>query len=206
MSKTVKTKAAAAVVEDTPKEEQKDVKIFSENLGYSVVETGFISATTREGERRDADFDYALYNNVAKTLEFATSSNEMALGDSKVVEVNYTPTVASCPRLVWESSDESVAVVNDWINGNGRREENIAVVYAANPGTATISVVACDYPELTASFELTVTSPTEEDEKEPKEGAGSEDPGTESGGGVEGTTGDGESQGTSENPEEITEE
>lgn len=80
-------------------------------------------------------------------VELSAETADMLKGETITLEANVSPWSANNKSVVWSSSDESIAVVDE--NGNVTAKAN---------GTVTITAASAVNAELTASCEITVTS------------------------------------------------
>lgn len=83
-----------------------------------------------------------------ENIEFESKQKDLILGDTVLLEVVFSPSNATYKELYWQSSDSSVAMVDD----NGQ-------VVALKTGTAIITASTTDGSELTALCEINVTNP-----------------------------------------------
>ena len=152
-------------VNETP-EVTSEGTVYSEDEGYSVAGTGLVSNLECHREEADEKSDIEVNIKAATALAMEIQEATVLKGADILAKVSVTPFVANCPKLTWLSSDESVAIVDDMINGNGICEDGIAMVYAKGIGEATISATAEN--GLTCSMSLEVVA-KEEPEPEPIE-------------------------------------
>lgn len=80
-------------------------------------------------------------------VELSSTTAEMLKGETMTLEATVTPWSAGDKSVVWSSSDENIAVVDE--NGNVTAKAN---------GTVTITAASAVNAELTASCEITISS------------------------------------------------
>lgn len=85
----------------------------------------------------------------ADALVLSEKSVTKKIGESTVIEASFTPEKAIDEDITWESSDESVAVIDDTWNNSKSCE-----IYFVGTGTATLT--ATSENELTASCTITI--------------------------------------------------
>lgn len=152
-------------VSETP-EVTSEKKVYSENEGYSIVNTGLVSNLETHREEADEKSDVEVNITAATALAMEIQEATVLKGADLIAKVSVTPFVANCPKLIWLSSNEEVAVVDDKLSGNGICEDGLAMVYAKGIGEATISATA--ESGLTCSMSLEVVA-EEKPEPEPIE-------------------------------------
>ncbi len=112
--------------------------------GYTVVDP-----VTGEGKTERFQSEPEVFVPAAG-ITLSESKLELRAGDRRLLAATVSPDNATEKKVIWNSSDESVAVVN-----------SDGVVTAAAEGKAEIFCSAWDDPEVTASCEVTVSVDTE---------------------------------------------
>lgn len=104
-----------------------------------------IMATAQSGVY--AEYPVSVISNVVPATSIELNKTELALasGESETLSVTYTPEDTTQKTLVWTSSDQTVATVE-----NG-------LVKAVGKGSATITAKVADNEEITAVCAVTVT-------------------------------------------------
>lgn len=97
-----------------------------------------------------------------RNLSLSETSLTMTVGDSKTLTATVEPDTATNKDVTWSSSDDSVATVAD------------GAVTAVAAGSATITAVSDDDPDIKATCEVTV-----EKTSDPDPGTDPEEPGTD---------------------------
>ena len=91
-------------------------KLINDKTGYSLVDIGFVNYDNVTEE--DAEHSKAQYNEMAKEtsvkgVKFDQSDVEVGVEETVQLKVSISPSNATNKELIWSSSDESVAIVND---------------------------------------------------------------------------------------------
>ena len=139
-------------------------KDLNERFGYPVASLGMMSHEEMGSVVGEEPTDQEINIRKAEAIAFSEENISVVEGQSKIVRVAPTEKLDSCPALMWESSDESIAKVSDRVIGANIEEPGVAQVLGIKKGTATISATSVDYT-LTCSANVEVT---EEDEKKEK--------------------------------------
>lgn len=130
-----------------------------EEAGYPVTELGFIANMEARTDANQKKSDAAANMHEASALVMDVLEATVLRGASLLLRVNVTPTIANCPKLTWESSDSSVAVVDDMIKGNGIKEDGLAQLFACGVGEATITATSESGLRCSMSLEVVESLP-----------------------------------------------
>jgi hypothetical protein len=143
-------------VNETPEVNEEAAAIHSENEGYSVLGTGLIANLESHREEADEKSDVEVNIKAASALAMEIQEATLLKGAYLLARVAVTPFTANCPRLIWQSTNEEVVVVDDNLNGSGLREDGLAMVYAVGVGEAQVKAVAENGLSCTMSLEVVV--------------------------------------------------
>jgi len=95
-------------------------------------------------------FHYAKRAYVTLSGIYLTGSQSMEVGEKNVLQLSTAPSDASCSRMVWESSDPSIATVVD------------GVVSATDVGTVYISATSAENASISSTgFKVVITDSSE---------------------------------------------
>ncbi|MDE6485097.1 MAG: Ig-like domain-containing protein [Duncaniella sp.] len=109
--------------------------------------TATITATTGNGLTSDCEITVRMKPVEPTQIEVSFEAEQLTEGEDVTLKVTFTPDDTTETTVMWSSSDETVATVDE----NG-------VVTAVGPGTATITATTLN--GLTATCEVTVSAPT----------------------------------------------
>lgn len=134
---TIKTIEWSSADSDIAKVE--DGVVYALNIGKTI-----ITAKTTDGTNISASCEINVLPIVAQSLSISQTSAEMFIGDELYLTASISPSNTTYTDLIWNTSDESIASVN---NGH---------VVALSDGEANISVRTTDGSNLIAICKLTV--------------------------------------------------
>lgn len=120
------------------------------SLQFDNLKAGTADLTDKyAGGDKDCSFNVSFFTFVSE-LTLDKESATIRMDETLDLTATYIPENATDPALVWESSDESVVIVE--AQGDGLT----AIVTPVGLGTATITVLTSDGSELSASCVVTV--------------------------------------------------
>lgn len=113
----------------------------------TAVDKGTATITVKTEDGRKSAYCTVKVNMPVSTLTLNRESDSLVVGQTRTLSVIISPENADNKKVIWESSDESVAKV---VNG---------IVTAKAPGTAVITVQTLDGTKLD-TCDITVTNPS----------------------------------------------
>ena len=127
---------------------KEDVAYVDQNGVVTGLEKGTttIKAESRDGSERVASFSVTVLQQ-ATDIELDASDVTVNVGSSKTLKATVLPANASSKKVVWSSSDESVAKVS-----SGK-------ITPVAPGECVITCHSSDFPNVSASCVVTVQQP-----------------------------------------------
>ena len=109
--------------------------------------TASIRATARDGSGKYATFSVQVLQQ-PQSVSLNESSLVISVGSAKTLRATVLPEKTNNKKVVWSSSDTTIATVNQ----SGR-------INPVSPGRCTITAACQDFPQLSASCEVEVRQP-----------------------------------------------
>lgn len=119
-----------------------------------------VLSTALSQERSEVKSDREINIIPATSLAFRSESYTMQIGGTKIINIIPSPSCSSCPLISWASSNNSVVIVDDDLNGSSLDNSANAMLIAKGLGTATITAYSSELDiTCTCTVEVIATPP-----------------------------------------------